>query len=59
MNKIAPPIAATGPVPGTAWIEKDGDHKLVQAKLEPSSGNSVQMTLSDWDKPVTVSKPAV
>lgn len=59
VNKIAPPIAATGPVPGTAWIEKDGDHKLVQAKLEPSSGNSVQMTLSDWDKPVTVSKPAV
>jgi lipoprotein LprG len=59
VNKIAPPIAATGPVPGTAWIEKDGDHKLVQAKLEPSSGNSVQMTLSDWDKPVTVTKPAV
>jgi lipoprotein LprG len=59
VNKIAPPIAATGPIPGTAWIEKDGDHKLVQAKLEPSSGNSVQMTLSDWDKPVTITKPAV
>ncbi len=59
VNKIAPPIGATGPVPGTAWIEKDGDHKLVQAKLEPASGSSVQMTLSDWDKPVTVTKPAV
>ena len=59
VNKIAPPIAATGPVPSTAWIEKDGQHRLVQAKLEPSSGNSVQMTLSDWDKPVTVAKPAV
>lgn len=59
VNRIAPPIAATGPIPGTAWIEKDGQHKLVQAKLEPSSGNSVQMTLSDWDKPVTVTKPAV
>jgi lipoprotein LprG len=59
VNKIAPPIKATGPVPGTAWIEKDGDHKLVQAKLEPSQGNTVQMTLSDWDKPVTVAKPAV
>ena len=58
VNKIAPPIAATGPMPGTAWIEKDGDHKLVQAKLEPKEGNSVQMTLSDWDKPVTVTKPA-
>jgi lipoprotein LprG len=59
VNKIAPPIGATGPVPGTAWIEKDGDHKLVQAKLEPASGSSVQMALSDWDKPVTVTKPAV
>ncbi len=59
VNKIAPPIKATGPIPGTAWIEKDGDHKLVQAKLEPASGKSVQMTLSDWDKPVAVTKPAV
>ena len=59
VNKIAPPIAATGPIPGTAWIEKDGDHKLVQAKLEPKEGSSVAMTLSDWDKPVTVTKPAV
>jgi lipoprotein LprG len=59
VNKIAPPIAATGPIPGTAWIEKDGDHKLVQAKLEPKEGSSVQMALSDWDKPVTVTKPAV
>jgi lipoprotein LprG len=58
VNKIAPPIAATGPIPGTAWIEKDGDHKLVQAKLEPKEGSSVQMTLSDWDKPVAVTKPA-
>ena len=58
VNKIAPPLAATGPIPGTAWIEKDGDHKLVQAKLEPKEGSSVQMTLSDWDKPVTVTKPA-
>jgi lipoprotein LprG len=59
VNAIAPPIKASGPVPGTAWIEKDGDHKLVQAKLEPSDGTSVQMSLSDWDKPVTVTKPAV
>jgi lipoprotein LprG len=59
VNAIAPPIKASGPVPGTAWIEKDGDHKLVQAKLAPSDGTSVQMTLSDWDKPVTVAKPAV
>jgi lipoprotein LprG len=59
VNKIAPQIAATGPVPGTAWIRKDGNHELVRAKLEPSPGNSIQMTLSDWGKPVTVTKPPV
>ncbi len=52
VNKIAPQIAATGPVPGTAWIAEDGDHELVQAKLEPSPGNSVTMTLSKWGEPV-------
>src|SRR6201994_5158813 len=45
VNKIAPQIAATGPVPSTAWIQEDGTHQLVQAKLEPSQGNSVTMTL--------------
>jgi lipoprotein LprG len=59
VNKIAPQIAATGPVPGTAWIQEDGSHQLVQAKLEPSPGNSVTMAMSDWGKPVTVTKPAV
>ena len=34
VNKIAPQIAATGPVPATAWIGEDGNHELVQAKLE-------------------------
>ena len=29
------------PCPGTAWIREDGDHELVQAKLEPTPGNSV------------------
>jgi lipoprotein LprG len=52
-------LGATGPVPATAWIKEDGDHDLVQAKLEPTPGNSVQMTLSDWGKTVTVTKPAV
>ena len=48
-----------GPLPATVWIEKDAPNQLVQAELEQSSGNSVQLTLSDWDKPVTVTKPAV
>jgi lipoprotein LprG len=59
VNKIAPQIGATGPVPGTAWIQEEGDHQLIQAKLEPTPGNTVQMTMSDWGKPVTVTKPAV
>jgi lipoprotein LprG len=58
VNGIAPQIAATGPVPGTVWIKEDGDHDLLQAKLDTSPGNSVQMTLSDWGKTVTVTKPA-
>ncbi|MDT5016129.1 MAG: lipoprotein LprG [Mycobacterium sp.] len=58
VNKIAPQIAATGPVPSTAWITEEGNHELVQAKLEPTPGNSVTMTLSEWGKPVTVTKPA-
>jgi len=59
VNQIAPQIGATAPVPGTAWIREDGNHDLVQAKMEPSPGNSVTMTMSDWGKPVSVTKPAV
>lgn len=59
VNGISPQIAATGPVPATAWIQEGGDHQLMQAKLEPTPGNSVQMTLTDWGKAVTVTKPPV
>jgi lipoprotein LprG len=59
VNKIAPQVAATGSVPGTAWIREDGNHELVQAKLEPTPGNSVTMSCSDWGKSVTVTKPLV
>ncbi len=59
VNKIAPQLGVTGPVPGTAWIAEEGNHELMQIKLEPTQGNSVSMTLSDWGKPVTVTKPAV
>jgi len=57
VNKIAPKLSKTDGVPGTAWIKEDGGHELVQAKLEPSPGNSVQMTLSKWNEPVEVTKP--
>lgn len=56
VNKIAPRVAE-GDVPATVWIREDGNHDLVQAELEPSEGNSIQMTLSKWNEPVTVEKP--
>ncbi len=59
VNKLLPQIKATGPMPATVWIEKDDPHQLVQVKVEPSDGNSVTLTMSDWDKPVTVTKPAL
>jgi lipoprotein LprG len=59
VNKIIPSMNATQPVPATVWIQETGDHQLVQANLQKSQGNSVQITLSDWGKPVTVTKPPV
>ncbi len=59
VNKLIPQLKASGPLPATVWIEKDAPNQLVQAKVDQSEGNSVQLTLSDWDKPVTVTKPAV
>jgi len=59
VNKIAPQIGATGPVPGTAWIREEGNHELVQAKLDPTPGNSITMTCTDWGKSVSVTKPTV
>lgn len=59
VNKLIPQLKAGGPVSTTTWIEKDAPHQLVQAKVDQSEGNSVQLTLSEWDKPVTVTKPAV
>lgn len=58
VNKIAPQIEATGPVPGSAWIEEGGDHKLSQVALQIDDNTSLTMTMSEWGKPVTVTKPA-
>lgn len=57
VNKIAGPFKATAPVPAKVWIVESGDHQLAQVNLEKSPGNSVQMTLSNWNKPVQISKP--
>jgi len=58
VNQLAP-LQATQPLPTTVWIQESGDHELVQANLEHSAGNSIQMTLSNWGQPVQVTKPPV
>jgi lipoprotein LprG len=59
VNGLAPQLKATQPLPATVWIQESGDHQLVQAQLEQSPGNSIQMTLSNWNAPVQVTKPPV
>jgi lipoprotein LprG len=59
VNKIVPQFNATQPVPSTVWIQETGDHKLVRANLQKSSGNSAEITLSKWGEQVQVSKPPV
>src|SRR5262249_51620205 len=59
VNKLIPAFNASQPVPATLWIQETGDHQLVQASLQKSSGNTVQMTFSDWGKAVNVTKPPV
>jgi lipoprotein LprG len=59
VDKLASQLNASKPVPTTVWIQETGDHQLVQAKMDRSSGNSVQMTLSNWNQPVQVTKPQV
>lgn len=59
VNKLIPQLRATGQLPATVWIEKNAPHQLVQATVEKTEGNSVSLTMSEWDKPVTVDKPAV
>jgi lipoprotein LprG len=59
VSKIASQLSAGPSTLATVWIQETGDHQLVQAKLDKSSGNSVQMTLSNWNQPVQVSKPQV
>jgi lipoprotein LprG len=58
INKLAPPLNASQPMPTTVWIQETGDHQLARVKLDKGSGNSVQMTLSNWNQPVQVTKPA-
>lgn len=57
VNKIAPQLNQAAPAPATAWIREDDQHELAQVQIAPSEGNTITMTLTDWGKTVTVTKP--
>jgi lipoprotein LprG len=59
VNGLVPQMKATQPLPATVWIQESGDHQLVQAQLDQSAGNSIKMTLSNWNAPVQVTQPPV
>ncbi len=44
-------------VPTTVWIASDGSSHLVQVQIHPTSDTSVTLTMSDWGKTVTATKP--
>ncbi|MCQ4362826.1 LppX_LprAFG lipoprotein [Mycobacterium gordonae] len=44
-------------VPTTVWTASDGSSHLVQLQVSPSPNTSVTLTMSDWGKQVTATKP--
>lgn len=44
-------------VPTTVWTASDGSSHLVQIRISPTSNTSVTLTMSDWGKQVTATKP--
>jgi lipoprotein LprA len=55
-NKLTAQDVTT--VPTTAWIATDGSFHLVQLEIKPTADTSVTLTMSDWGKQVTATKPA-
>jgi lipoprotein LprA len=46
-------------VPMTVWISESEPHYLVRAEIEPVPSTKLVMTLSDFGKQVTVTKPEI
>lgn len=44
-------------VPTTLWIASDGSSHLVKMQVTPTGGTSVTLTMSEWGKQVTATKP--
>ncbi len=54
-NKLTAQDVTT--VPTTVWIATDGSSHLVQLQVKPTADSSVTLTMSDWGKQVTATKP--
>lgn len=59
VNKLLPMLKADKPVKSTAWIAKDDGNKLVKARIAPDDNTAIDMTLSAWNEPVTITKPEI
>lgn len=53
--KLTPENVST--MPTTVWIASDGSSHLVQLQINPTNDTSVTLTMSDWGKTVTATKP--
>ncbi|RAV02599.1 hypothetical protein DQP56_04805 [Mycolicibacter senuensis] len=58
-KKIVPQLQATKRTSCTVWIQETGDHHLVALKLASGADESVVITFSNWNAPVSVAKPRV
>ena len=56
--RVPTPVDPRLPPPGTI-LTRPYKGQLVQVQVEKSPGNNVQMTLSNWNAPVQVTKPPV
>ncbi|MBX9978550.1 LppX_LprAFG lipoprotein [Mycobacterium gordonae] len=45
------------PTPTTVWIASDGSYHLVKIEITPVENGTVSMTMSEWGKQVTATKP--
>jgi lipoprotein LprA len=45
--------------PTTVWIASDGTHHLVKLQFVPVENSTITLTMSDWGKQVTATKPPV
>ena len=56
-NKLFPKAVAREPIPVNVWIGQDAPNELIKTQIQPNISATVNWTLSEWGKPVTVSKP--